>query len=56
MAKAVSDHFFICPTNQYAVGLSDAGAKIHYYYFTHVSTFNIAFYCLLKNNDVRDCT
>lgn len=38
IAKAVADHFFICPTNDFAIGLADRGANVYYYYFTHVST------------------
>jgi acetylcholinesterase len=38
IAKAVADHFFICPTNEFAITLADRGAKVFYYYFTHVST------------------
>lgn len=37
VAKAVADHFFICPTNEFAIGLADRGANVYYYYFTHVS-------------------
>jgi acetylcholinesterase len=37
IAKAVADHFFICPTNEFAITLADRGAKVFYYYFTHVS-------------------
>lgn len=37
VAKAVADHFFICPTNDFAIGLADRGANVYYYYFTHVS-------------------
>lgn len=40
VAKAVADHFFICPTNEFAIGLADRGANVYYYYFTHVSTNN----------------
>ncbi|XP_070503332.1 acetylcholinesterase isoform X1 [Chironomus tepperi] len=35
VAKAVADHFFICPTNEFAIGLADRGANVYYYYFTH---------------------
>ncbi|CRK86983.1 CLUMA_CG000796, isoform A [Clunio marinus] len=35
VAKAVADHFFICPTNEFAIGLADRGASVYYYYFTH---------------------
>ena len=38
VSQAVADHFFICPTNEWAMGMADAGAKVYYYYFTHVST------------------
>lgn len=37
VAKAVADHFFICPTNEFSIGLADRGANVYYYYFTHVS-------------------
>lgn len=37
VAKAVADHFFICPTNEFAIALADRGANVYYYYFTHVS-------------------
>lgn len=37
VAKAVADHFFICPTNEFAIALADRGANVFYYYFTHVS-------------------
>lgn len=37
VGNAVGDHFFICPTNEYASGMSDRGASVMYYYFTHVS-------------------
>lgn len=37
VSKAVADHFFICPTNEWAMGLADSGARVYYYYFTHVS-------------------
>ena len=39
VGQAVGDHFFICPTNEYAQEMADRGASVHYYYFTHVSTF-----------------
>uniref|UniRef100_U5ESU7 Carboxylic ester hydrolase n=1 Tax=Corethrella appendiculata TaxID=1370023 RepID=U5ESU7_9DIPT len=35
VGRAVGDHFFICPTNDFALGLTDRGASVHYYYFTH---------------------
>ena len=38
VSQAVGDHFFICPTNEYAAGMAARGASILYYYFTHVST------------------
>lgn len=38
VSKAVADHYFICPTNEWAMGMSESGAKVYYYYFTHVST------------------
>lgn len=38
VSQAVADHFFICPTNEWAMGMADSGAKVYYYYFTHVST------------------
>lgn len=42
VSKAVADHYFICPTNEWAMGMSESGAKVYYYYFTHVSTiFNL---------------
>lgn len=37
VGQAVGDHFFICPTNEYAAGMTDRGASVLYYYFTHVS-------------------
>lgn len=37
VGQAVGDHFFICPTNEYAQGMADRGASVLYYYFTHVS-------------------
>lgn len=43
VSQAVADYFFICPTNEWAMGMSDAGAKVYYYYFTHVSTTCIGF-------------
>jgi Carboxylesterase family len=43
IAKAVADHFFICPTNEFAITLADRGAKVFYYYFTHVSTRKLSF-------------
>lgn len=53
VAKAVADHFFICPTNEFSIGLADRGANVYYYYFTHVSIKSIARYSiceLLKEN------
>lgn len=47
VGQAVADHFFICPTNEWAMGMSDAGAKVYYYYFTHVSTNLMAVLSLL---------
>lgn len=46
VAKAVADHFFICPTNEFAITLADRGANVFYYYFTHVSIncFNLLSY------------
>lgn len=41
IAKAVADHFFICPTNEFAIGLADRGANVYYYYFTHVSSSDV---------------
>ncbi|ETN67804.1 acetylcholinesterase 2 [Anopheles darlingi] len=35
VGRAVGDHFFICPTNEFALGLTERGALVHYYYFTH---------------------
>ncbi|XP_055696890.1 acetylcholinesterase [Phlebotomus papatasi] len=35
VSKAVGDHFFICPTNEYAEGFAQQGASVYYYYFTH---------------------
>uniref|UniRef100_A0A1B0ASR2 Carboxylesterase type B domain-containing protein n=1 Tax=Glossina palpalis gambiensis TaxID=67801 RepID=A0A1B0ASR2_9MUSC len=35
IGKAVGDHFFTCPTNEYAQALAERGASVHYYYFTH---------------------
>ncbi|XP_055380262.1 acetylcholinesterase [Condylostylus longicornis] len=35
VGQAVGDHFFICPTNEYAIGMAERGANVHYYYFTH---------------------
>lgn len=35
VSQAVGDHFFICPTNEYAAGMTARGASILYYYFTH---------------------
>lgn len=40
VGQAVGDHFFICPTNEYAAGMTARGASVLYYYFTHVSTSN----------------
>lgn len=37
VGQAVGDHFFICPTNEYAAGMTARGASVLYYYFTHVS-------------------
>lgn len=37
IGRAVGDHFFTCPTNEYAQALAERGAQVHYYYFTHVS-------------------
>ncbi|KAL5285150.1 BCHE family protein [Megaselia abdita] len=35
IGRAVGDHFFTCPTNEYAVALSEKGASVHYYFFNH---------------------
>ncbi|XP_073816147.1 acetylcholine esterase isoform X1 [Musca autumnalis] len=35
IGRAVGDHFFTCPTNEYAQALAERGATVHYYYFTH---------------------
>ncbi|XP_037029742.1 acetylcholinesterase [Bradysia coprophila] len=35
VGQAVGDHFFICPTNEYAQGMTERGASVKYYYFTH---------------------
>ncbi|XP_032576532.1 acetylcholinesterase isoform X1 [Drosophila sechellia] len=35
IGRAVGDHFFTCPTNEYAQALAERGASVHYYYFTH---------------------
>lgn len=45
VSQAVGDHFFICPTNEYAAGMTARGASILYYYFTHVSTFYSFYRC-----------
>jgi Carboxylesterase family len=37
VSKAVGDYFFICATNEFAMGLAERGANVKYYYFTHVS-------------------
>lgn len=45
VGQAVGDHFFICPTNEYAQGMTERGASVKYYYFTHVSyTFFYQFF------------
>lgn len=46
VAKAVADHFFICPTNEFSIGLADRGANVFYYYFTHVSIKSIVRYSI----------
>lgn len=43
VGQAVGDHFFICPTNEYAAGMTARGASVLYYYFTHVSTPTIIY-------------
>ncbi|XP_055906266.1 acetylcholinesterase [Eupeodes corollae] len=35
IGRAVGDHFFTCPTNEYAQALAERGASVHYYFFTH---------------------
>ncbi|XP_054726632.1 acetylcholinesterase [Anastrepha obliqua] len=35
IGRAVGDHFFTCPSNEYAKALAERGASVHYYYFTH---------------------
>lgn len=35
VGRSVGDHFFICPTNEFALGLTEQGASVYYYYFTH---------------------
>lgn len=44
VGQAVGDHFFICPTNEYAAGMTAQGASVLYYYFTHVSIFEPFYY------------
>ncbi|XP_063703298.1 acetylcholinesterase [Culicoides brevitarsis] len=41
IGKAVGDHFFICPTNEYSIGMAERGAKVRYYYFTHRSSTSL---------------
>lgn len=55
IGRAVGDHFFTCPTNEYAQALAERGASVHYYYFTHVSRnlclqLLIAIHIKFKNN------
>lgn len=50
VSKAVADHFFICPTNEWAMAMADSGAKVYYYYFTHVSSIN---YSIIKKNEIN---
>lgn len=38
VGQAVGDHFFVCPTNDYANIMAERGAAVRYYYFTHVSS------------------
>lgn len=49
VSKAVADHYFICPTNEWAMGMSESGAKVYYYYFTHVSTIFLPGACTAIN-------
>lgn len=35
IGRAVGDHFFTCPANDYAQALVERGASLHYYFFTH---------------------
>ncbi|XP_055585984.1 acetylcholinesterase [Uranotaenia lowii] len=41
VGRAVGDHFFICPTNEFALGLTERGASVYYYYFTHRTSTSV---------------
>lgn len=37
LSDVVADYFFVCPTNLFANIVSSRGARVYYYFFTHVS-------------------
>lgn len=37
LSDVVADYFFVCPTNLFANIVSSNGARVYYYFFTHVS-------------------
>lgn len=53
VGQAVGDHFFICPTNEYAQGMTERGASVKYYYFTHVSYYIFAIIFKIKIEIIR---
>lgn len=40
LSDVVADYFFVCPTNLFANIVSSRGARVYYYFFTHVSRNN----------------
>lgn len=58
LSDVVADYFFVCPTNLFANIVSSRGARVYYYFFTHVMfcyySVNYLFgYCVLYLKDTE---
>lgn len=52
LSDVVADYFFVCPTNLFANIVSSRGARVYYYFFTHVSYFSLLVYNINNNNRI----
>lgn len=51
LSDVVADYFFVCPTNLFANIVSSRGARVYYYFFTHVSCFSLFVHNTNNNNN-----
>lgn len=60
LSAVVADYFFVCPTNLFANIVSSRGARVYYYFFTHVSHLRYFFTdnvitIIYRKNTHKDC-